>query len=336
MARALRLILVGFGTVGQTLARQLLARRDEISRRVGRVLVVGVADSRSSASNREGVDLAKVIRSKKRTGRVGELGTPEALELIREGDADVLVELASAGGTDGEPGLSRIGRALNSGMHVVSSNKMPLAVAYAFLMGRARGRDLALKYGACVGGGIPFFEFADACTAADSIRRIDGVLNATSTYVLTRMEQKGISMDEALAEAQGLGYAETDPSMDIGGVDAACKIVILGNHILGKSFSLKDVKGMDGIAEVTAARVGATKTRKKKIRMVATVDTTPRVSLAELPQTDPLAVDGPVQAAKFQCVSSGAKFIGGEGAGGLSTSLAVLRDVLAIGDLERR
>jgi homoserine dehydrogenase len=292
--------------------------------------VVAVADSKSSASDNRGLDLARVIGLKKKTGAVGKRGTPSPLELISEVDANVLVELAPAGGLDGEPGLSRISRALNRGMHVVTANKMPLAVAYASLSAKAKRQRRALRYSACVGGGIPIFEFADACTASDSVVRIDGVLNATSNYILTKMEQDGADMKETLEEAQRAGFAEADPSLDIKGVDAACKIVILGNHVLRGNFSLKDVKEMNGIEEVTSARISEAKSRGKKIRMIASVDATPRVQLTEISRSDPLAVDGPTNAVKFRCKASGERYVGGTGAGGVTTSFAVLRDILAI------
>ena len=316
--------------MGQALAGQLQQRRDDPGARGGRILVVGIGGSTSSVINQNGVDLPKAIKSKKKTGAVGNDKKASALDLIRESEADVLIELASAGGQDGEPGLSRIVQALDHGMDVVTSNKMPLAVAYSSLLGRAKAKKKALKYGACVGAGIPVFEFADACMAVDHVERVDGVLNATSNYVLTKMEQDRVSLKQALKEAQEAGFAEADPSLNIRGVDAAAKAVILGNHVLGKNFALKDVKEMVGIDGVTANRIDAAKARGMKVRMIATIDEVPRVNLAELPVGDPLALDGASHAVRFRCTESGDRYVGGEGAGGLKTSLAVLRDIFAV------
>jgi homoserine dehydrogenase len=330
LGRDLRLLIVGFGSVGQALAHQLQIRREEPRGGEGRILVVGIADSTSSVYSSDGVDVSLAINLKKETGAVGKKGSRSSIELVREADADVLVELASAGGQDGEPGLSRIIQALDHGMDVVTSNKMPLAVAYSSLLGRARSKKRMIKYGACVGAGIPVFEFADACMASDRVEKVEGVLNATSNFILTKMEQHGVGLNEALREAQNAGYAEADPSLDLRGVDAAAKAVILGNHVLGRSFALKDVKELVGIGGVTQDRIGAAKTRGVKVRMIASVDKVPRVNLAELPMGDPLAVDGAGHAVKFRCAASGDRYVGGEGAGGLKTSLAVFRDILAV------
>ena len=329
MDRELRLLVAGFGSVGQALGQQLAERRDELNERIGGVSVVGVADRKSSATNLKGLDLEELITSKQRSGMVGKPGTPDALALIGGVDADIYVELASAGGQDGEPGLSRIKRALARGMHVVSANKMPLAVSYASLTEEARRKRLQLRYGACVGGGVPVIELGEACAASETITRIDGVLNATSNYILTKMEQDRQSFETALAEAQAAGFAETDPSLDIDGVDAACKIVILGNHVLRRSFTLKDVKELVGIRGITAAQVEAARTRGKRIRMVATAESSPRVGVIELDETDPLVVNGASHSVRFR-TSHGDKFVGGVGAGGPSTSAAVLRDIIHV------
>ncbi len=335
MVREIRLFIVGFGGVGQALAEQLGRRREELKERIGGVSVVAVADSRSSTVNQNGLDLEKLIETKRKSGAVGRAGTPSALELIDREEADILVEVASAGGMDGEPGLSRISLALENGLHVVSSNKMPLAVAYEPLFRKARTKGLAIGHGACVGGGIPVIEFGGALAASETVTRIDGVLNATSNYVLTNMEKEGLSMKQSLERAKRAGYAESNPSLDIDGVDAACKIVVLGNDVLGRTLTLKDVREMSGIRGVTREQVEAAKRRNRRIRMVATVDDTPRVGIVELPDKDPLVVEGPSHAVKFKCIPSGDRFVGGEGAGGQSTSMAVLRDVISVGKLLR-
>ena len=297
--------------------------------------MVAVTDSRSSTLNQSGLDLGRLMETKRKSGAVGEGGTTDTLELIDETDADILVEVASAGGMDGEPGLSRISYALERGLHVVTSNKMPLAVAYGPLFTKAEAKGLQIKHGACVGGGIPIIEFGEALAASETITRVDGVLNATSNYILTNMEREGLSLEDSLEKAKKAGYAEADPSLDIDGVDAACKIVILGNDVLGRKFTLKDVKEMGGIRKVTKEQVEAAKRRSKRIRMVATVDDVPRVGIAELLDKDPLVVEGPSYAVRFRCVPSGDRFVGGEGAGGQSTSMAVLRDVIGVGKILR-
>ena len=335
MARGIRLFIVGFGVVGQALAEQLVSRREELMERVGGVSVVGVFDSRSSVSDERGLDLVEVLAAKRRRGTVGKEGAPKVLELLPSLSPDVYAELASAGGLDGEPGLSRITKALDLGVHVVTSNKMPLARSYGSLTANARAMGVALRYSACVGGGLPFIELGEACASADSVTAIDGVFNATSNYILTRMERKGTSLKDALKEAQKAGYAEEDPALDLRGVDAACKIVILANHVLGRGLSLADVKVMEGIGRVGASRLKSARAEGRKLRMVARFRRSPRVELVELAESDPLAVDGVANAVRFRCERLGDVVLTGEAGGGPATSTAVLRDILAIGRSRR-
>ena len=335
MARGIRLFVAGFGVVGQALAEQLLSRQPELRDRVGGVSVVGISDSRSSVSNPDGVDLARVLATKRKNGSVGKVGAPETLELLSTLAPDIFVEVASAGGLDGEPGLTRIRTALGAGINVVSSNKMPLARSYGALTVRAKASGVALRYSGCVGGGLPFLELGEACASADPVTKIDAVLNATSNYVLSKMEQGGLSLKDALREAQRAGYAERDATLDLGGVDAACKIVILANHVLGRNLSFGDVKTMEGIERLRSSAVESTRSKGKKLRMVASVTKSPTVRLMKLHESDPIAVDGASNAVRFRCERLGDVVLAGEAGGGPATSTAVMRDVLAIGTQRR-
>ncbi len=333
MARDLSLILVGFGVVGQALANHLVTRGEEIRRRSGhRIKVVGVVDSKSSAFDSRGLKLAERLEEKRRTGIVGREDREGALELIRSADADVMVELTPGGGTGGEPGLSHFREALDNGMNVVAANKMPLALEYSKLTESAKRKGLAIRYGACVGAGLPVLEFGDDCSKSEPITRIDGVLNATSNYILTTMEEEGMTFMDALSRAQRAGYAEPNPDFDIQGTDAACKIVILANHVLGKPVSLKDVRVKQGIAAISSARIEDAKKRRKKVRMVASVEKAPEVRVLEVPEDDMLSVKGASNAVRFRCKYSGDRVVAGQAAGGAGTSAAILRDILAIGD----
>lgn len=322
-----RLIFAGFGGVGQALATRLIARRTELRKRIGEVLVVGIADSRGSVSDAKGLDLAKALALKRNRGAVGEPGTPDALELISSVDADILVEVAPAG----TQGLSRVNKAFDSGMHVVTANKMPLAKSYRLITGRAKARGVALRFGACVGGGLPMLELGEACASADKVKSIEGILNTTSNYILTKMEEGGTTLERALSEAQGAGYAERDPSFDLRGIDAASKLVILANFIQGASIGLDDVS-VEGIEGLGPSRMGSARARKKKLRMVARTGGSPQIRLAELPESDPLAVDGAACSVRFRCEGSGNRVLTGPSGGGAATSAAVLRDIVAVGE----
>ena len=321
------------GGVGSALVRMILPRKDEFRKRYGFDLgVVAVADSRSSAVDENGLDLRRVLLNKKERGLVGEeKDSVKTIGVIKDTDADVVVELTPGNPTDAEPGLSHVRTALSTGKHVVIANKMPLALRYRELSKDAARRGLWIKYSACVGGGLPVIDLADACMLTDTVTEIKGTLNATSNFILSDMEDRKVDFKPALAEAQRLGCAEADPRLDIDGVDAACKIVILANHVFEEDFTLSDVRPLEGIGRISLTRVAEAGRRGKKLRMIARAREGVEVKVVELPQTNSLCVVGPSNAVRFECRSSGPRIVAGLAGGGVTTSAAVLRDLIAIG-----
>lgn len=329
MSRETRAIIVGLGTVGTALAQRILS-----GRHCHGIRVVAVADSKGAAVDEGGLDLRRVLLRKRRTGRVGD-GTqhPGPLDLIRETDADVVVELTPANPVDAEPALSYISAALATGKDVVTANKVPLALRYRQLLADAKRRGRVLTYGACVGGGLPVIDLGDLFAEADEVTAVDGVLNATSNFILSEMEERHVGFESAFSEAKRLGYAEADPGLDIDGVDAACKIVILANHVLGKSFTLGSVRPLEGIRGISRAQMEKARRKGRRLRMVASADSGVSVRVEEVSEADPLCVRGTDNAVRFDCKLSGPRVIEGPAGGGAATSTAVLRDILAIGRL---
>ncbi len=324
----MKIILIGFGTIGSRLAAVLSGRGGGGSRSLAAGFkVVAVVDSKSAAVDGRGLNVARLLETKRLSGRIGTLDK-SASEVIRGVEADTVVELTPAT-MDGEPALSHIREALKSSKNVVTANKMPLALHYSALLEGARRRRVGLLYGACVGGGLPVLEFGRACAAAEPVDRIEGVLNTTSNFVITKMEE-GEGYAGALREAQRLGYAETDPSFDVDGLDAACKLVILANHVMRKSFRLKDVKPLSGIRHITPASVRRADSKGCAFRLVARAGESLNVVATEVERKSPLAVRGPSHAVLFQCRYSGERAVVGRGAGSVTTSLAVLRDLITL------
>ena len=333
MVRDIRIALLGFGFVGGTLSRMLATRQEELRRHSGfGITVVAVADSRSAAVDDHGLNLRTILARKRRSGAVGAMSEPvDGPRLIEEVRADAVVELTPGNSSTGQPGLSHFEATLNSGKHLVTANKTSLALDYPRLLRLAKNRGLKLKYGACVGGGLPVLEFGESCSVPEPVTKIEGVLNATSNFILSRMEQRGISFADALKEAQTLGYAEADPSLDIDGFDSACKMVIIANHVLGTAFTLRNVRPIHGIRAVTPEQVREAGARGKRIRMIALAQKHAEVSVTAVRRDDELAVEGPSAAVKFHCRYSGARTISGMGAGGVTTSIAILRDLISLG-----
>jgi len=329
----LKVTLLGFGTVGQGLARALAEKRGYLGERGLSFNLVAVADSRSSVVDVDGLDPMFLIERKRSSGRVGD-SQQIAIDLIRNVESDVVVEVTPGNPRDGEPALSHIREALRLSKHVVTANKMPLALHFAELAGMAKS-GVALRYGACVGGGIPMLETGIACREAEEVVAIDGVLNATSNFILTKMQDEGSDYTSALREAQGLGYAETDPSLDVDGFDAAAKLVILADHVMGRSLTLTDVRPLRGIRNLNQQDINGAKSKGKMIRPLASVSKSAEVGPKEVDPRSPLNVFGATNVVVFRCEDSGERVVAGASGGGVATSRAVLRDLVAIAQAGR-
>jgi homoserine dehydrogenase len=331
----LRITLLGFGTVGIGLAEALIDEKRFLSSRGLKFELVAVSDSRSTAVDNRGLDPRSLIQRKMSTGMVGDQPS-RGVNLIRDLDSDVIIELTPGNPKDGEPALTHIREALRSSKDVVTANKMPLALHYSELMDEATRKGAMLCYSACVGGGTPMLETGRACGEAEEIEGFDAVLNATSNFVLTRMQTDGMDYMTALAEAKRLGYAEADPSLDVEGFDAAAKLVILANHVMGKRLSLGDVRPLRGISEVGLDDVREAARRGRSIRPLATMHATAEVGPKEVEDRDPLNVFGATNVVVFRCSDSGDRVVSGHSGGGVATSRAVLRDLVSIANQSKK
>ncbi|HID17629.1 TPA: homoserine dehydrogenase [Candidatus Bathyarchaeota archaeon] len=330
----MKLTIIGFGTVGKALMNLLMERRRELVREFGlRPEVVAVVDRGGALINPEGLD-PKLAFEADRKGTVAsheKYGQPglRAIKVIEEVESDVVVELTPTNVKDGQPGLSHIEAALKAGRHVVTTNKGPLALALPALMELAAYNGVFLRFSGSVGGGTPILNLAKRCLAGEKILFVKGILNGTTNYILTRMYEEGLSMEVALKEAKKLGYAEADPSYDIEGIDAACKLVIIANWVMGEKISIKDVK-KEGISKIQLEDVAKAKKRRRTIKLIAFADDEAYVKPVEIPIEDPLCVGGTLNAVTFKAESSGEITLIGRGAGGKETASAVLRDLIDI------
>jgi homoserine dehydrogenase len=331
----MRIILIGYGVVGQSLTNILLRRRSEIVKDYGfNPKVVAIVDRGGAAINFKGLNLEKILALKKQKGTLAadpEFGHPKMspLDVIESVEAEVIVEVTPTNVKNGEPGLSHIKTAFKTGKHVVTTNKGPLALALPALTELADYNKVYLRFSGTVGGGTPVLELAKKCLLGDKIVAIRGILNGTTNYILTEMEEKRITFQQALKKAQKLGYAETDPSMDVDGIDPACKVVIMANWIMNKKFTLKDVD-VHGIRGVTLQALEKAAKRGNTIKLVGSVDDSPKVAPTEISKHDPLCVGGVLNAVTFVSEFAGEETIIGRGAGGMETASAVLRDLLDI------
>ena len=320
--RNLRVALLGGGSVGAQVARLLLEQGDELASRVGASLeLVGIAVRDVNAERT--VDLPK------------ELFTTDAESLIL--GADIVIELM--GGI--EPARSYILLAINSGADVVTANKALLAAHGPELFEAADQVGAQINYEAAVAGAIPIIRPLRDSLAGDQVTRILGIVNGTTNFILDRMDTEGDTLEEALAVATELGYAEADPTADIGGYDAAQKAALLASLAFHTAVPLEAVY-REGITEVTAEQIESARKAGYVVKLLAicerltdpltgTVGVSARVYPAMVPRSHPLAsVHGANNAVFVQAEAAGDLMFYGAGAGGVQTASAVLGDLVSI------
>ncbi len=253
----MRVVMLGFGHVGRALAR-LLLRKAEVLRADYNltVTVTGLAThSHGLAINPDGLDLSGALALVERGERLDALhvGPPvtDTLSLIEQCPADLILEATWLNPHTGQPATDYVHAALRAGRHVVTANKGPVAFAYRELQALAAERGLGFFFESTVMDGAPVLSVGREGLLAATIQRIRGILNSTTNFILTRLEE-GASFAEALAEAQAIGVAEADPTTDLEGWDAAVKIVVLANVLMGADLRPADVE-RTGITGVTVA-----------------------------------------------------------------------------------
>jgi len=331
----MRIILVGFGVVGQSFLHLLNLRCNELTSIHGlRPRIVAIVDKKGAAINERGLDMEKMLRIKKEMGSVSkdlDKGFPNLSggEVIKETEAEIVIEVTPTDIISGEPGLTHIETSIKSGKHVITTNKGPLALALPALMDLADYNGVYLRFSGTVGGGTPILDLGRKCLIGDRIISIRGILNGTTNYILTEMGEKKIEFDEALRMAQELGYAEKDPSLDIDGFDTACKLVIMANWIMGKKVTLKDVK-INGIRYVILKELMDADKNGCTIKLIGSIDKDLEVKPKEVSKRDALCVHGTLNAVTFVSEFAGEETVIGRGAGGMETASAILRDLIDI------
>ena len=252
-------------------------------------------------------------------------------DILSDQDITIVVELMGRI----EPAKTFITRALEAGKHVVTANKDLLAVHGAELLEIAKANKVALYYEAAVAGGIPILRTLANSLASDKITRVLGVVNGTSNFMMTKMVEEGWSYDDALVEAQRLGFAESDPTNDVDGIDAAYKMVILSQFAFGMKVAFDDV-AHKGIRNITPEDVAVAQDLGYVVKLVGSIEETPSGIAAEvtptfLPIAHPLAsVNGVMNAVFVESIGIGESMYYGPGAGQKPTATSVVADIVRI------
>jgi homoserine dehydrogenase len=320
--RPLKVALLGCGSVGSQVVRLLHEQAEDLTARVGAPLeLVGVAVRRPELQRDADVP--------------ADLLTSDAEGLVAREDLDVVVEVI--GGI--EPARSLILRALEGGASVVTANKALLAEDGTTLFAAAEKAGRDLYYEAAVAGAIPILRPLRESLAGDKVRRVLGIVNGTTNYILDKMDSTGAGFSEALEEAQELGYAEADPTADVEGYDAAAKAAILASLAFHTRVTAADVY-REGITDVTAVDVASARDMGCVVKLLAICEhsdgpdgpaVSARVHPAMIPRNHPLAsVREAYNAVFVESEAAGQLMFYGPGAGGAPTASAVLGDLVTV------
>lgn len=316
--KTLKVGMLGAGVVGSQVAKLLVANKSDLAARAG--------------ANLELVSVAVKDIKAKRYGIANQLLTADALSIVNDPQIDLVIEVI--GGID--PAKDLILKALNNGKSVVTANKALLAKHGSELYAAADKANVDLYYEAAVAGAIPILRPLRESLVGDHVIRIMGIVNGTTNYILTKMDENGAAFSDALKEAQSLGFAESDPTADIEGFDAAAKAAILAGLAFHSRVSDSDVY-REGISKITASDVKVAKAIEMVIKLLAIAELTPegaisvRVHPALIPRTHPLAsVRESFNAVFVEAQSAGQMMFYGKGAGGEPTASAILGDLVAV------
>jgi homoserine dehydrogenase len=340
-----RLSLVGFGVVGQGFAELIMKKHAYLKHNYGvDISLVGVANARHGfIYERNGLNIATLLQLAKENKPLTSYSNVEHWENVLDGlqasGADVLVEVTPTNLHDAEPGMSHVRAALSKGMHVVTANKGPAALAAKELMALALQQRVQFRMESTVMAGTPVLSTIQEGLAGAEVVSMRGILNGTTNYILSAMAE-GHEYAEALADAQAKGYAETDPTADVEGYDAVAKTLILAALVFDRQLKPEQVIRR-GITAITREQIQTALEADKRIKLIASLHRVTgedgqnptleaRVEPIALPVSDVLArVDGVTNAITIHSDTLSKVTIIGPGAGSIQTGQGLLADVLA-------
>ncbi|MCL2786263.1 MAG: homoserine dehydrogenase [Methanomassiliicoccaceae archaeon] len=325
----MRIIIAGFGTVGQGLAETLHKKSNLLSSGHDPVRIVAAFDSKSFAIDTDGLDPMGLVTRKANTGSVGTKKLIDGTDVLDSVEYDVLIEASPTNIETGGAGLRHIEHALSRGKDVITVNKGPLALKFKELSRLAEKNKSSILYEGTVGGAMPIINLCRENLQGERVRSIRGIFNGTCNFILSRMDN-GSPFEQTLKEAQQLGYAETDPRYDIEGIDTACKVVILANSIFKRNVKFSDVS-ITGITSVSTEAIALANDHDMVIRLIGEVsDTVLDVSPRLIPKGHPLSVSGTLNTAQILTDLAGPITISGKGAGRIETASAILSDLMTL------
>jgi len=319
MSKPLRLGIAGLGTVGMGVVKIIRRHGGMLAARAGRAIEISAVSARSRDKDR-GISLSAYAWE------------DDPVALARREDVDVFVELM--GGSDG-PAKAATEAAIAAGKDVVTANKAMLAVHGQALAEAAEAKGHVIRFEAAVAGGIPVMKALTEGLAGNEITRVMGVMNGTCNYILTRMQSAGLAYDEVFEEARRLGYLEADPTLDVGGIDAAHKLALLASVAFGTQVAFDAVE-IEGIERITIEDIHQAADMGFRIKLLGVAQMTARgleqrMSPCLVPAESPLGqLEGGTNMVVLEGDSAGQIVLRGAGAGEGPTASAVMSDVIDI------
>jgi homoserine dehydrogenase len=340
-----RIIICGFGKVGRAFATLVQERQDLLRRKykldLAVVAVVDIGGAALAPRGLEAMPLAELLEHVVAGGTVeqfGAYGMPGAAgsTVIESLPADLLAEATPTNLTTGEPGLSHMRTALTQGLHVVAANKGPLVLHYAALRQLAETHGVQICMSAATAAALPSLDVGQVCLAGAHLLGIEGILNGTTNFMLTKMQHEGYSYTDALQEAQARGIAETDPTLDVEGYDTANKLILLSNTLLGTVYGPGDV-ARRGITDGTAQMVTDARRSGKILKLIGRATVIREhvhlsVAPEELSLDHPLAsVPGAEKAVTYATDTMGRITVMGGQSSPTGAAAAMLKDIINLG-----
>ena len=332
--------LIGFGGVGQALIKLLIDKESYLLQQYNlKINVKYIIKSNGGIYNASGINLSEILKvideNINITCHNEWKDNLNINDIIDNNDRDTLVELTSTNIETGEPGLTHIRKSLENNINVVTGNKGPILLDYKKLKVLADNNNVELKVGCTTGGALPSINGGIYDIAGSKIQSIEGVLNGTTNYILSKMANDNVDYKEALLEAQKVGIAESDPSLDVLGYDTASKIIILSNVLMNSDLKLEDLK-INGIEEVRLDNIEKAKVRGNKIKLIGKVykkDNLVKgyVTPIEIDENHPLyCVDYKNKGIYYKTDTLGDISIIGGASGTMNAAASILRDIILL------
>ena len=331
------IVLAGFGNVGRAFAGLLLEKHHILVKRFGLDLRLrAIFRSCGGLKLKSPAAVGGLLKGKTRPAGKPCPWDPEvrlSASLVR-GARGVFVACTTSDGRTGEPGLGHIRMGLSRGWHVVTADKSPLVAGFEELRRSAGKKGLTLGFSAAAGAALPALDVALGSLAGAQIRAIEGILNGTTNYILTRMGQ-GAAFDAALVEAQAKGIAEPDASRDISGMDTAIKLLLIANSAMGLNLRLEDID-LESVTGVSPKDLSSAKTKGEEFKYLGRVERTAGKITAEvkaraIPASHPLfAVEGTNKGVTFVTDTMGAVTVTGGQSDPRGAAAALLKDIINI------